>query len=89
MVPGGDAVKIEVVFDAKKPFDKDPEPDPTNKKVLKSGPPSKGSASHGAGQDCKDHQDKDAQCYVYNAWLWLDDAGKDKVKVDPRIIIHP
>ena len=83
--PAGDAVKIEVVFDPKRPFDKNPEPDPTDKKVLKSGPPSKGSAKPGAGKDCKGHQNKDAQCYEYKAWLWLDADGKNKVPVDPII----
>jgi hypothetical protein len=87
--PGGDAVKIEVVWDPKRPFDKDPEPDPNSKKILKSGPPSRGSSKHGAGKDCKSHANKDAQCYEYKAWLWLDADGKDKVKVDPRIVIHP
>jgi len=87
--PAGDAVKIEVVFDPKRPFDKDPEPDPNSKKVLKSGPPSTGSAKHGAGKDCKDHNGNDRQCYEYTALLWLDVDGKDKVTVDPRIEVMP
>jgi hypothetical protein len=89
--PGGDAFKIEVVWDPKRPFDKDPEPHPISKTVLKSGSPSRGSAKHGAGKDCKDHTNKiDAQCYEYKAWLWFHNQGKDdKVQIDPRIVIMP
>ena len=91
--PGGDAFKIEIepVWDPKRPFDKDPEPDPTSKKVLKSGPPRGGSAKHGEGKECTDHTNTIvSQCYKYKAWLWFHDQGKDDHReIDPRIVIMP
>jgi hypothetical protein len=69
------------------PFDKDPEPDPTNKKVLKSGPPKTGSHNQG-GTHCKDHANHDAQCYEYEAELWLNPPDENKhVPIDPIIVV--
>ena len=69
-----------------KPFDKDPEPDPTDKKVLKSGPPKKGSHTQG-GEPCKDSAN---QCYEYEAELWLNPPDENKhVPIDPIIRIMP
>ena len=44
------------------------------KKVLKSGPPKKGAAGH---------------FFDYEAELWLDPDGKNRVKIDPRIEVLP
>jgi hypothetical protein len=73
----------------KLPFRNHPAPDPADKKVLRGGPPSSGSGTHG-GIPCMDHTGKiKAQCYDYTAWLWLDADGKEKVKIDPRIVVMP
>jgi hypothetical protein len=82
----GEAFEVEAKWTPKRPFDKDPEHDPISKKILRSGPPSTGSHVITPEGRCKD---REAQCYEYTAWLWLDADGKKKVKIDPRIVVMP
>jgi hypothetical protein len=62
---------VHVTFIKESPFDSLPKHE---KKVLKSGPPKKGTAGRG---------------FDYTAELWLDPDGTHRVRIDPRIEIVP